>query len=68
MSTLAIILAVWSVIGVLLSVHGLVALPTDFEICGFSIKLALIIFLLGPIFWVGFIGVLIFYLFDTFSS
>jgi hypothetical protein len=68
MLTFLIILTIWSVIGAVLGVPGPVVLYTDYEICGFSLKLALIIFLLGPFAWLSTIGALILFLLDIFSS
>jgi hypothetical protein len=59
MTTLAIILLAWSVIGAVLSIPGMAMLWIDSEISGFSLKFVLIIFILGPFVWLSILGIII---------
>ena len=64
MTIFLILLAIWVFIGMLVAIPGVSLIWTNYEINGFSLKLALIILLLGPFIWLSTIGVLIVLLLD----
>lgn len=68
MTIFLILLAVWAIFGVTVSIPILSFIWTDYEINGFSLKLAFIIFLLGPFTWLSIIGVFVAFLLDKLLS
>ena len=65
MTILLILSVIWMVFGVIISVPGVTYVWTDYEINGFSLKLALMILLFGPLFWLGIATIFVLYLLDN---
>jgi hypothetical protein len=65
MTTLAIILAVWLLIGIVIVVPGVTLIWVDYEIYGLTFSLVAKILLLGPFFWLCIVAILVLYLLDN---
>ena len=68
MLTLLIVLVTWMIIGAIIIVPGVTLIWTDYEIDGFSMKLAMMILILGPFFWLCIVMVFIAFLLDMLLS
>jgi hypothetical protein len=65
MTTLAIILGVWLLIGIVIIVPGVTLIWIDYEIYGLTFSLVTKILLLGPFFWLCIVFVFVLYLLDN---